>query len=39
MYESFYVSHGGLVPVKWTAPEVTLPKLGKSFYEHVGLKM
>ncbi len=24
MYESFYVSHGGLIPVKWTAPEVEL---------------
>ena len=22
MYESFYVSHGGMIPVKWTAPEV-----------------
>jgi len=22
LYDSFYTSHGGLVPVKWTAPEV-----------------
>ena len=24
LYESYYVSHGGLIPVKWTAPEVPL---------------
>ena len=24
MDESYYVSHGGKVPVKWTAPEVNL---------------
>ncbi len=22
MDESYYVSHGGMIPVKWTAPEV-----------------
>ena len=22
MYESYYISHGGMIPVKWTAPEV-----------------
>ena len=22
MYEDYYVSHGGMIPVKWTAPEV-----------------
>ena len=25
MYDSFYISHGGIIPVKWTAPEVGLP--------------
>ena len=24
MYESYYVSHGGMIPVKWTAPEVNI---------------
>ena len=24
MYESYYVSHGGMIPVKWTAPEVLI---------------
>ena len=24
MDESYYVSHGGKIPVKWTAPEVSL---------------
>ena len=24
MYESYYVSHGGLIPIKWTAPEVRI---------------
>ena len=24
MNESYYVSHGGMIPVKWTAPEVSL---------------
>ena len=24
MDESYYVSHGGMIPVKWTAPEVML---------------
>ena len=23
MDETYYVSHGGMIPVKWTAPEVT----------------
>ena len=23
MDENYYVSHGGMIPVKWTAPEVT----------------
>ena len=23
MDESYYTSHGGMIPVKWTAPEVT----------------
>ena len=22
--DSYYISHGGMIPVKWTAPEVTL---------------
>ena len=22
IYESYYISHGGMIPVKWTAPEV-----------------
>ena len=21
-YEEYYISHGGIIPVKWTAPEV-----------------
>ena len=24
MDESYYVSHGGMIPVKWTAPEVSV---------------
>ena len=24
MDESYYVSHGGMIPVKWTAPEVCI---------------
>ena len=24
MDESYYVSHGGMIPIKWTAPEVSL---------------
>ncbi len=26
MDESYYVSHGGKIPVKWTAPEVSVCK-------------
>ncbi len=25
--ESYYISHGGEIPVKWTAPEVRAPSL------------
>ena len=28
MYESYYVSHGGLIPIKWTAPEVRIVERG-----------
>ena len=27
MDESYYVSHGGKIPVKWTAPEVEYASL------------
>lgn len=25
MDENYYISHGGIIPVKWTAPEVIRP--------------
>ena len=31
--DSYYVSHGGQIPVKWTAPEVLCIDLGQMSYE------
>ena len=31
MDESYYISHGGMIPVKWTAPEVNVTWLHLSF--------
>ena len=36
MDETYYVSHGGMIPVKWTAPEVICAYLAKASY-HAGL--
>ena len=32
MDENYYVSHGGKIPVKWTAPEVYFVLLSNSAY-------
>ena len=33
MNQKYYVSHGGMIPVKWTAPEVG--KIGNIYCQHV----
>ena len=29
---NYYVSHGGMIPIKWTAPEVGLYDLLQNYY-------
>ncbi len=33
--ESYYISHGGAIPVKWTAPEVSTSAIAKARVGHV----
>ena len=32
--DSYYISHGGMIPVKWTAPEVMLANLSSITKSH-----
>ena len=34
--DSYYISHGGMIPVKWTAPEVMLANLS-SITDHLAI--
>ena len=34
MDETYYVSKGGVVPVKWTAPEVSFPYFGVNITDY-----
>ena len=35
MDENYYVSHGGLIPVKWTAPEVLHNNVNATAYSGI----
>ena len=39
MDESYYVSHGGRIPVKWTAPEVEILTASVTFDEIFSLRL